>query len=41
MKLYLQSIIDDISFDSLPVKWQSFDLAKKKDEKNRSFFEKK
>jgi len=28
MKLYLQSIVEDISFDYLPVKWQRFDLAK-------------
>lgn len=26
-KLYLQSIVDDISFEKLPEKWQSFDLA--------------
>jgi len=23
-KLYLQNIVDDISFDNLPVKWQGF-----------------
>jgi len=28
MRLYLQNIVGDISFDSLPPKWQSFDLAK-------------
>ncbi|HOK35035.1 MAG TPA: DEAD/DEAH box helicase family protein, partial [Candidatus Paceibacterota bacterium] len=28
MKLYLQSIIDDISFENLPAKWQSFDFAR-------------
>ena len=26
-KLYLQSIVDDISFDNLPVKWQGFEVA--------------
>ncbi|MCS7092802.1 MAG: DEAD/DEAH box helicase family protein, partial [Patescibacteria group bacterium] len=26
-KLYLQNIVDDISFESLPVKWQSFNLT--------------
>ena len=26
MKLYLQSIVDDIAFDGLPLKWQDFDL---------------
>jgi len=28
MKLYLQNILEDISFDNLPAKWQAFDLAK-------------
>lgn len=27
-KLYLQNIIDDISFDRLPVKWQGFDFGR-------------
>ncbi len=27
-KLYLQNIIEDISFDSLPAKWQGFDLTR-------------
>ncbi len=27
-KLYLQNIVDDISFDSLPAKWQGFDYVK-------------
>jgi len=27
-KLYLQNIIDDISFENLPAKWQGFDLAR-------------
>ncbi len=28
MKLYLQNIIDDISFENLPAKWQKVDLAR-------------
>jgi len=28
MKLYLQDIIDDISFENLPAKWQGFDFAR-------------
>lgn len=28
MKLYLQNIIDDISFDNLPAKWQRFDFRR-------------
>jgi len=28
MKLYLQNIIDDISFENLPVKWQGFDFSR-------------
>ncbi|MHB1680314.1 MAG: DEAD/DEAH box helicase family protein [bacterium] len=28
IKLHLQSIIDDISFDSLPIKWQGFDFGR-------------
>ncbi len=28
MKLYLQSIVDDIAFDGLPIKWQDFDLSR-------------
>jgi len=27
-KLYLQNIIDDISFENLPAKWQGFDFAR-------------
>jgi len=27
-KLYLQSIVDDFSFDNLPAKWQDFDFGK-------------
>ncbi|MBU4432745.1 DEAD/DEAH box helicase family protein, partial [Patescibacteria group bacterium] len=40
MKLYLQSIIDDISFDSLPPKWQNFDLAKFSKDKTLFDFQK-
>jgi len=28
MKLYLQNILDDISFDALPAKWQGFDFSR-------------
>ena len=28
MRLYLQDIIDDISFENLPVKWQGFDFVR-------------
>jgi hypothetical protein len=28
MRLYLQNIIDDISFENLPAKWQGFDFAR-------------
>ena len=28
MRLYLQNIVDDISFENLPVKWQGFDLTR-------------
>jgi len=27
-KLYLQNIVDDISFENLPAKWRRFDLAR-------------
>ena len=30
MKLYLQNIVDDISFENLPAKWQGFDSRKLK-----------
>ena len=41
MRLYLQNIIDNISFENLPVKWQGFDFARfskdfRKNEKLRS-----
>ena len=32
-KLYLQSIIDDVSFESMPVKWQNLDFIRFSDEK--------
>ena len=28
MKLYLQDIVDDISFENLPAKWQGFDFSR-------------
>ena len=28
MKLYLQNIIDDISFENLPAKWQRFNFSR-------------
>ncbi|MEA3272945.1 MAG: DEAD/DEAH box helicase family protein [Patescibacteria group bacterium] len=40
MKLYLQNILADISFDSLPVKWQNFDLAKFSKDKTLYDFQK-
>ena len=36
-KLYLQNIVDDISFENLPVKWQGFDLVKFS--KNKTLFD--
>jgi len=40
MKLYLQSILDDIPFESLPAKWQSFDLSKFSQDKTLFDFQK-
>ncbi len=40
MKSYLQSIIDDISFDSLPIKWQSFDFGRFSSDKTLFDFQK-
>ena len=40
MKSYLQSIIDDISFDSLPMKWQSFDFGRFSSDKTLFDFQK-
>ncbi len=28
MNLYLQNIVDDISFENLPAKWQGFDFCR-------------
>jgi len=28
MRLYLQDIVEDISFENLPIKWQGFDSAR-------------
>ena len=39
MKSYLQSIIDDISFDNLPMKWQSFDLGRFSSDKTLFYFQ--
>lgn len=40
MKLYLQDIIDDISFDNLPAKWLNFDFAKFSQDKTLYEFQK-
>ena len=39
-KLYLQNIIDDISFDSLPAKWQGFDFGRFSKDKTLFDFQK-
>lgn len=39
-KLYLQNIIDDISFDKLPAKWQGFDYARFSKDKTLFDFQK-
>jgi len=39
-KLYLQNIIDDIAFDSLPAKWQGFDFARFSKDKTLFDFQK-
>jgi len=39
-KLYLQNIVDDISFDSLPAKWQGFDFARFSKDKTLFDFQK-
>jgi superfamily II DNA or RNA helicase len=39
-KLYLQNIVDDISFENLPAKWQGFDLAKFSKDKTLFDFQK-
>ena len=40
MKLYLKNIIDDISFENLPAKWQGFDLLRFSKEKTLFDFQK-
>ncbi len=39
-KLYLQNIVDDISFETLPVKWQGFDFARFSKDKTLFDFQK-
>ena len=39
-KLYLQNIINDISFDNLPVKWQRFDFSRFSKDKTLFDFQK-
>jgi hypothetical protein len=39
-KLYLQNIVDDISFDILPAKWQGFDFARFSKDKTLFDFQK-
>jgi len=39
-KLYLQNIVDDISFENLPAKWQGFDLARFSKDKTLFDFQK-
>jgi type III restriction enzyme len=40
MKTYLQSIIDDFSFDNLPAKWQDFDFGRFSSDKTLFDFQK-
>jgi hypothetical protein len=40
MKLYLQNIVDDISFEDLPVKWQGFDFSRFSKDKTLFDFQK-
>lgn len=40
MSLYLQNIVDDISFENLPAKWQGFDLARFSKDKTLFDFQK-
>ncbi|HPW34800.1 MAG TPA: DEAD/DEAH box helicase family protein, partial [Candidatus Paceibacterota bacterium] len=40
MRLYLQNIVDDISFETLPVKWQGFDFNRFSKEKMLFDFQK-
>ena len=39
-KLYLQNIVDDISFENLPVKWQGFDFSRFSKDKTLFDFQK-
>jgi hypothetical protein len=39
-KLYLQNIVNDISFDNLPAKWQGFDFARFSKDKTLFDFQK-
>jgi len=40
MKTYLQSIVDDFSFDKFPVKWQDFDFGRFSSDKTLFDFQK-
>jgi hypothetical protein len=40
MRLYLQNIVDDISFENLPTKWQRFDLTRFSKDKTLFDFQK-
>ena len=40
-KLYLQNIIDDISFENLPAKWQGFDFVRFSKDKSLFCFQEK
>ena len=40
MRLYLQNIVDDISFENLPEKWQAFDFARFSKDKTLFDFQK-
>jgi len=40
MSRYLQNIVDDISFENLPAKWQGFDLARFSKDKTLFDFQK-
>lgn len=40
MKLYLQNIVDDFSFDNLPAKWQNFDFGRFSSDKTLFDFQK-
>jgi len=40
-KLYLQKIIEDISFENLPAKWQGFDFERFSNDKTLFDFQQK